>query len=79
MCVSPFRLAQVPSGVVDSVVGGNHHLVSEIEDLVREKMVRSILIVSTLFCFSLRFSFSAISVRIAARRSLFLSAHLDFC
>ncbi len=31
-------VAQVPS--VDSVVGGDHHLVTEIEDLVREKMVR---------------------------------------
>ncbi|KAK4036427.1 hypothetical protein OUZ56_028482 [Daphnia magna] len=35
-----FDFQSVPSGVVDSVVGGNHHLVSEIEDLVREKMVR---------------------------------------
>lgn len=38
-CLS--RLDQVPSaGGVDSVVGGDHHLVTEIEDLVREKMVR---------------------------------------
>jgi hypothetical protein len=35
-----FRLAQVPNAVgVDSVVG-DHHLMTEIEDLVREKMVR---------------------------------------
>jgi hypothetical protein len=38
-CLS--RLDQVPSaGGVDGVVGGDHHLVTEIEDLVREKMVR---------------------------------------